>query len=79
MFYWDDKNYPYIGIDLWDLSKVDLRYLRNLVYAKHGYIFKSKDLQDVYESFSWYRRNPSFSHSDISAGEKKLLNRIKGY
>ena len=77
LFYWGDINYP--DLILSNISKVDLIYLRNLIYAKHGYIFKSQDLQNLYESFSWYIRNPSFSEIEFSRGEKLLLDRIMRY
>lgn len=77
MFYWGDKIYP--EINLWNLSNVDLRYLRNLIYAKHGYVFKSQDLQDLYENFSWYKQNLSFSENEFSRKEKQLLDRIIRY
>ncbi|MDR2941071.1 MAG: YARHG domain-containing protein [Treponema sp.] len=37
-----------------DFSKNDLRILRNTIYAKYGYKFNSKDLQDHFSQFSWY-------------------------
>ena len=40
--------------DLSDFDSDELRVLRNTVYARHGYIFKSKDLQDYFAAFSWY-------------------------
>lgn len=74
LFYWDDNHYPRINI--WNISKDDLRYIRNLIYAKHGYIFRSEDLRNLYESFSWYKSNPSFSENDFSDDEKRLLENI---
>jgi hypothetical protein len=35
-------------------SKDDLRILRNTIYAKYGYRFNSKDLQEHFSEFSWY-------------------------
>lgn len=78
MFYWGDNNYPEI-MHPWGLSKVDLRYLRNLIFAKHGYVFRSQDLQNLYDDFSWYKRNLSFSENDFSRDEKQLLDRIIKY
>jgi hypothetical protein len=40
--------------DLKGLSKSELRIMRNEIYARHGYIFKSKDLQDYFSKKSWY-------------------------
>lgn len=57
--------------DLSGLSGSDLRILRNAIYARHGYIFKSADLRNYFSSFSWY--HPS-SH-DVSG----RLNSIEKY
>lgn len=74
LFYWNDKNYP--NIDVSNLSKKDLRIVRNLVYAKHGYAFKSDDLKNIFEKFNWYKINPNFKNSDLSAEELSLVNKI---
>lgn len=36
------------------LDIMELRLLRNTIFAAHGYIFKSKDLQDWFGKFDWY-------------------------
>ncbi|PID23608.1 YARHG domain-containing protein [Sporosarcina sp. P7] len=46
--------------DLKGLSKEELRLARNEIYARHGYVFKSKELQNYFGSQSWYEPNPSF-------------------
>jgi uncharacterized membrane protein YhaH (DUF805 family) len=40
--------------DLAGLSKVQLRILRNEVFARRGYIFKAKELHDYFSKQSWY-------------------------
>lgn len=40
--------------DLEGLTRLELRILRNAVFAMHGYRFKSADLQDYFGRFSWY-------------------------
>lgn len=37
------------------LDKVQLRLLRNEFFARKGYIFKSKDLQDHFGQMDWYK------------------------
>lgn len=74
-FYWRDKNYPYVKS--WNLSKDEYRFIRNLVYAKHGYIFKSEDLKNIFEKFDWYKPNSSYNDSMLSSEEKKLIKRIQ--
>ncbi|GHS94383.1 hypothetical protein FACS1894207_2490 [Bacteroidia bacterium] len=55
--------------DLRGLSKWDLRILRNEIYARHGYIFKSKDLREYFSAQDWYQPQ----YNDVS----HLLNKIE--
>lgn len=52
LFYWNDKLLE--NIEYKKLQKEQIRLLRNLVYAKKGYIFNSDDLQKIFEDFEWY-------------------------
>lgn len=66
--------------DIRGLSKQDLRILRNEIYARHGYIFKSKDLREYFSAKPWY--NPQYNDaSDVSIFfntiEKKNVEFIK--
>ena len=79
LFYWDDSNYPDIDPSKYKSSKSDLRILRNLVYAKHGYKFKSEDLDKIFSEFDWYKVNPNFSEKEFSEKEKQLIQTIQKY
>ncbi len=62
------------------LGKNELRIVRNLIYAKHGYIFKSTDLKNLFSNFVWYV--PRVSSSDnisLSAQEKEIVELIQRY
>jgi hypothetical protein len=63
--------------DLIGLSKKELKILRNEIYARHGYIFKSKDLQDYFSNKSWY--SPMYKNvaEKLSTIEIKNINFIK--
>ena len=74
-FYWNDKNYP--NVKAWGLSKDEYRFLRNMIYAKHGYIFKSEELNRTFGKFDWYKQNPSYTDSLLSKEEKEIIERIK--
>ena len=65
--------------DLRGLSKEDVSLMRNEIYARHGYIFQSKELKEYFESKSWYTPNPNFSESDFSSTEKKNKETIIAY
>lgn len=62
--------------DLVGFSKAELRIARNEIYARHGYIFKSEDLQDYFSSQAWYSPNPNYT-DNLSAVEKANVEFIK--
>ncbi|MBF8984412.1 YARHG domain-containing protein [Lutibacter sp. B2] len=37
-----------------------LRLARNEIFARHGYVFKSPELQSYFDSKTWYNKNPSY-------------------
>ncbi|MGE7882253.1 TcaA 3rd/4th domain-containing protein [Bacillus sp. NPDC094077] len=47
--------------DLRYLSKEQLKIARNEIYARHGHIFQTKDMQVYFSKQSWYRENPYFT------------------
>jgi uncharacterized membrane protein YvbJ len=61
--------------DIATLSKEQLRLARNEIYARHGYVFNSSDLQKYFSSKSWYQPNTSYngSLSDVEKENVKLL------
>ena len=72
MFLKTDKNLTYYS----DLPKDQYRYLRNLIYARHGYIFKSADLNEYFSKFNWYKPNPNFSEDLLTNKEKDCIEYI---
>lgn len=50
----------------------ELRLTRNKIFAKHGYIFKSKELTDYFNQFDWYE--PKFKKVDSLLTENELKN-----
>ena len=62
--------------DIANLTKSQLRLARNEIYARHGYIFKSQDLQKYFSSKSWYHPDHSFDGS-LNEVEKENVNFIK--
>ncbi len=45
---------------LYGLTQSDLRLARNEIYARHGYIFKSLDLDYYFNSQAWYTMNQNY-------------------
>lgn len=62
--------------DIAALTKGQLRLARNEIYARHGYVFKSQDLQEYFSSKSWYHPDPSFDGS-LNEVEKENVDFIK--
>lgn len=61
-------------------SSNELRILRNTIYAKNGYLFKSKDLRDYFSQKSWYNGHISNeSEIPLSSDEKKFIDIVKSY
>lgn len=62
----------------WTLPKNQIRHLRNLIYARHGYAFKSQDLKQIFENFRWYKVNPKFKEENLNRDEKSYIERLFG-
>lgn len=66
--------------DLEGLTKEQLRYARNEIYARHGRKFKDAELQAYFDSKSWYTGTiepDSFSESLLNEYEKANTAFIK--
>ena len=75
-----DSDYSYLTYaDIAGFSKSDLRFARNEIYARHGYIFKSEELQNYFNSQYWYYPDSSYDDSDLSTLEKYNVDFIKSY
>jgi hypothetical protein len=59
-------------LELWDLSR-----LRGVVFGRHGRIFKDRDIQGYLKEQEWYKPNPGFSNSMLSATERDNLDLIR--
>lgn len=65
------------GMDI--LSKEELAYLRNAVYAKHGYVFKNKKYTDFFSQYDWYRENENLEEVNLSDLDITNVNLVKEY
>ena len=57
----------------------DVRKMRDEIYARHGKVFKDQWTNKYFQSFDWYKANPSYSDAQLSAVEKRNLVVIAGY
>ena len=68
--------------DVQRLSAHDLMLARNEIYARHGRKFKDAELQDYFNSKSWYKgtvNSDDFSTNVFNEYEKKNLDLIQKY
>ena len=52
---------------------------RNEIYARHGYVFKTQEIQNYFAAKSWYTPNSSYDGSDLSDVEKANVDTISAY
>ncbi|KAA1244033.1 YARHG domain-containing protein [Aquimarina sp. RZ0] len=57
-------------------NKEELRLIRNEVFARKGYVFKSEDLNTYYKTKSWYTPNTSVKVT-LSDEEQNYIDKIK--
>lgn len=48
----------------------DLQFMRNEIFARHGWVFKNKAIQKEFESMEWYKPDPTFT----AERTKEVLN-----
>jgi hypothetical protein len=65
--------------DVSNLSKSELRLMRNGIFARHGYRFKSSDLRNYFSQQPWYQPNPNFHNGMLSEIENHNVKMIKGF
>lgn len=57
----------------------DAAKMRQEIYARHGKVFKEPWFQSYFESFAWYKANPSFTDAQLSEVEKRNIATITAY
>lgn len=83
----DDSNDYLFPSDRVYISESDLDYrgqyeislIRNEIYARHGYVFKTEPYKSYFESKSWYYPNEYFSDGSFNDVEKANVKFITEY
>lgn len=75
----DASNYRFTESDLSPLTAKELTYLRNSVYAKHGYVFNSQELNNYFKRISWYHPDASVTEAVLNSVERANVEFIKNY
>jgi len=65
--------------DVDNLSKSDLEFMRNEIFARHGYCFKKKMLRQEFEEEEWYTPNTADIKNLLTDIERKNIALIKKY
>ena len=80
-----ESNNPYAWLserlatedDLVGKSKLDLKIMRNTIFAMHGYIFKTKDMKEYFSKQPWYKPQKENVNSELSSIENKNIQFLK--
>ena len=60
-----------------DLELYQLKFLRGLVFGRHGRIFKDAEIKSFLEEQSWYKPNSEFKNSMLNQTERRNLDVIR--
>jgi len=55
----------------------DLKFLRGIVFGRHGRIFKDPDIKEYLEKQPWYKPSPDFRNSMLNEVENRNLDVIR--
>ena len=65
--------------DVENMSKDELQFMRNEIFARHGYCFTKKDMRQMFENEEWYIPNTVDIRDLLTDVEKKNIALIKRY
>ena len=63
--------------ELKELSLDDLKFLRGIIFGRHGRVFKDPYIQSYLKERTWYKPNPHFQNSMLSEMERRNLDVIR--
>lgn len=72
-----DRGHKAVAEFLHSKDALDLRFLRNKIFAEYGKAFQAEDLRKYFESQDWYKVNPQYADALLSDDERKLVKRIQ--
>lgn len=65
--------------DVENMMKEDLQFMRNEIFARHGFSFNRKELRQMFEMEDWYIPNTVDIRGHLTEIEKKNIALIKRY
>jgi YARHG domain len=63
--------------DISGLALEDLKFVRGIVFGKHGRVFKDPDIKRFLESRTWFKADPNFQNSALNDTERRNLDVIR--
>jgi hypothetical protein len=60
-----------------DFSELELKYLRGLVFARHGRVFGETVIQNYLKTLKWYKPDPKYRVEVLNATERANMDAIK--
>lgn len=63
--------------DLSNLTREELRRLRNAVYARHGRMFDSPDLQSYFDKRPWYNARSDYDETQLTETDRANISLIQ--
>src|SRR5712691_15374 len=73
----DFATQPVKTADLNNLQLDDLKFLRGIVFGRHGRIFKDADIKGYLENQAWYKPSTAFQNSMLNEVERDNLDLIR--
>ncbi|MBV9241043.1 MAG: YARHG domain-containing protein [Acidobacteria bacterium] len=65
--------------DVENMSKEELQFMREEIFARHGYCFSKKDFRQLFENEDWYVPDTTDIRGRLTDIEKKNIALIKRY
>ena len=65
--------------DVENMTKEELGFMRNEIFARHGYCFSRKEMRQMFENEDWYVPNTVDIRGFLTDTEKKNIALIKRY
>ncbi|MEK6742654.1 MAG: YARHG domain-containing protein [Nitrospirota bacterium] len=61
------------------MPRLCIKALRNEIYARHGRVFTTPEMKQIFEKSPWYKPKPDFKETDLNETEKKNVELIQEY
>ncbi|HEV2861793.1 MAG TPA: YARHG domain-containing protein [Pyrinomonadaceae bacterium] len=60
-----------------DIELYELKFLRGIVFGRHGRVFKDRDIQGYLKEQAWYKPADTFQNSQLNDTERQNLDLIR--